>query len=223
MTVRFPRLPIGADPLIAEANRRAWRRRLLAALCALVLAGLAAGLALGLRPSGAPDPGFSAPEASVRAGDLVLTVPRAFHRYAIRGGPYRVGTRPPVTGYVITDYPMHAPTAHNPGGAFEKWAGNGYPDSPPKLPPANEVALQLDEAILTSPRATPNLHLPLSLNQPWAYQELRDGGQGYRFGLIGYHHQLYRVLLWSGGAAPARDRAAILKALASIRPPSRLG
>jgi hypothetical protein len=52
MTVRFPRLPLSLDPLIAEARQRARRRRLLlAALLAGVLA-LAVGLSFGLRHTG---------------------------------------------------------------------------------------------------------------------------------------------------------------------------
>jgi hypothetical protein len=56
MTERVPRLPLGLDPLIAEAKRRATRRRLLiVAALALVLTGAALGTTLAFRaPSTAP-------------------------------------------------------------------------------------------------------------------------------------------------------------------------
>jgi hypothetical protein len=188
----------------------------LVALLALLLAGLAVGLTLGLRRSSGPN---SASAVSVRAGDLLLTVPRGFHRYAIRGGIYRTGTRPPVIGYVITDYAMHAPTAHNPGGAFDRWADQaGYTGGAARLPPANEVALQLEEDWDIGVELPPRLHLPLSLNQPWFYERLRNGLHGYRYGLLGLGRQTYKVFLWTGAAAPPSDRAAVLNALASIRP-----
>ncbi len=55
MAVDLPAAPFELDPLIAEAKRRARRRRLLVAAGVVALAGLAAGLTLALRsPGGGP-------------------------------------------------------------------------------------------------------------------------------------------------------------------------
>jgi hypothetical protein len=60
------------------------------------------------------------------------------------------------------------------------------------------------------------LHLPLSLNQPWSREHLKNGHDGYRWGYLRVHGQFYEAFFWSGQAAPARDRAAVLSALASV-------
>jgi hypothetical protein len=49
MTVRVQRLPIAADPLIAEANRRTRTRRVWLAFAVLASVGIAAGLTTALR------------------------------------------------------------------------------------------------------------------------------------------------------------------------------
>ena len=53
MSAHVPALPLEADPLIAEAKRRARRRRLIAATIVVVL-GAAAGVTFALRSSGGP-------------------------------------------------------------------------------------------------------------------------------------------------------------------------
>ena len=52
MTVHIPRLPFELDPLIAEAKRRAWHRRTLLSVIAVVAVASAAGGWLVLRSSG---------------------------------------------------------------------------------------------------------------------------------------------------------------------------
>jgi hypothetical protein len=132
MTLHVPRLPFALDPLIGEAKRRARQRRFLAA-SALFLAALATGLTIGLRSmGGGPSGGIATAGASVRVGALRLSVPRNFRRYSIRGGIYRTGARPPVIGYVLTDYRLKA----GPKSTFGNWSHF-------KVPPASRVALEL--------------------------------------------------------------------------------
>ena len=45
-----------------------------------------------------------------------------------------------------------------------------------------------------------------------------DGVAGYRYGFLRFRGTDYVLSYWSGAGAPARDRAAILRALESIRP-----
>jgi hypothetical protein len=52
MSARVPALPLGLDPLIAEAKERARRRRLVALGLVVVVAAAAVGMTLGLRSSG---------------------------------------------------------------------------------------------------------------------------------------------------------------------------
>jgi hypothetical protein len=214
MTVHSSRLPTGLAPLIAEAKDRMRRRRSLVALL-VVFAGLAVGLTLAFRPSA---PGLGAPRpltSSVRAGDLRVSVPRGFHTYEIRNGGYMAGTRtrPPVTGHVLTDFrlPAHLGIQQ----ALGRWAFPGWG------PPAHGVWLELARWFPFGPAVpgiTDRLHLPLSLNQPWAKEKLSSGRAGYRWGYLIFPHAEYQVMYWSGPKAPAADRAAILRALESIRP-----
>ena len=123
-----------------------------------------------------------------------------------------IGTRAPVIGVLATD----DPGAHYGGGGFAKWSqvSSGGP-------PANRVALKVSEWITIGP-ALPmsalRLHLPLSLHQPWFREHLKNGHDGYRWGYLRVHGRNYAVLFWSGRAAPAHDRAAVLTALASAHP-----
>lgn len=55
MTLYVLRLPLTLDPLIREAKKRAWRRRLIAVL--LALAAVAVGVTFGLRVFGGPNGG----------------------------------------------------------------------------------------------------------------------------------------------------------------------
>ena len=118
------------------------------------------------------------------------------------------GSRPPVIGVLATD----DRSAHRRGQGFAKWSQNG--------PPANRVALELSEWVAIGPifPSAVRLHLPLSLDQPWFREHLRNGHRGYRWGYLSLHRQLYEVSFWSGRAAPQHDRAAVLSTLTSIRP-----
>ena len=193
-------------PLIAEAKHRMRRRRSVVALL-ITFAGLAVGLTFIFGSSG-PGPGVPRPlTSSLRAGDLRVSVPRGLHSYEIFGGRL-IGTRPPVVGHVLTDFRLSAHVGIR--RVFARWAaiqGSG--------PPANEVALSLAPGETLGPD---RLHLPLTLNQPWSEEKLGNGAVGYRWGFFRFHDSDYEVMYWSGLAAPASDRDAILRALKSIRP-----
>lgn len=88
-------------------------------------------------------------------------------------------------------------------------------------PPANKVAFALTRWLgigLSPPPSALRLHLPLSLHQPWFREHLRNGRLGYRWGYVSFDGQVYAAMFWSGRDAPARDRAAVLSALASVHP-----
>ena len=95
-------------------------------------------------------------------------------------------------------------------------------------PPANDVLLELTQSYQDGhwegpgPSLPPpvRLHLPLSPDQPWDVERLASGAPGYRSGLFQYHGYVYSVLYWIGPDAPAADKAAVLRALRSIRPAS---
>ncbi len=210
MTAIASRLPCGFAPLIAEAKRRMVRRRSLAGLL-LVLVCLGIGLSsvFHFRPGGT---GAGRPVASsLRAGKLTVSVPHGLHSYPFRGGIYRTGTRPPVIGRLLTD--VRLPDHVNAWKAFDQWGAAGGAG-----PPANGVALVLVVRGM-GPVAAQALHLPLTLEQPlWAREKLNGGAVGYRYGDLRAGDGDYTVMYWSGPDAPARDRAAILQALRSIRP-----
>ena len=60
--------------------------------------------------------------------------------------------------------------------------------------------------------------MPLSPSQPWYHERLATGAPGYRSGYLRFEHYVYYVRYWIGPDAPANDRAAVLRALRSIRP-----
>lgn len=148
-------------------------------------------------------------DVKIRA--LTITVPRGLGRYDIRGGFYMKGTRPPVIGVLATDDPR----AHRRGEGFAKWSQLSSDG-----PPANKVALVLQQWLTIGPNPPASalrLHRPLSLDQPWFREHLKDGRRGYRWGYLRFGGQYYSILFWSGWGAPAHDRAAVLSALTSIR------
>jgi hypothetical protein len=117
-----------------------------------------------------------------------------------------------VIGHVLTNFRLPAHTSI--AALLDQWTayrGTG--------PQANRVALELE--LWAPPSYIPPrvfLHLPLSLSQPWSQERLANGAVGYRYGLLRYHKVFYMVMYWTGRAAPSNDRAAVLRALASIRP-----
>jgi len=90
----------------------------------------------------------------------------------------------------------------------------------PEPPPDNRVGLSIDARAGMGPPVIDNLHLPLTLKQPWKTYHLASGGVGARWGFFKYRGEEYGVTYWSGPKAPAKDRAAVLRALRSIRAPS---
>jgi len=148
---------------------------------------------------------------SVRISALTITVPRGLGRYDIRGGGHMLGTRASVVGVLATD----DPGAHRSGEGFAKWSqmsSNG--------PPANKVALVLQRWLVIGPdppASALQIHLPLSVHQPWFREHLTNERRGYRWGYLRLHGQYYEVMFWSGRAAPAHDRTAVVNALTSIR------
>lgn len=148
---------------------------------------------------------------SVRIRALTVSVPPSLPRYGSRGGGYVSGTRPPLIGVLATDDPR----AHHGGEGFARWS-----ELSSHGPPANKVALLLRQWLAIGPglsKSALRLHLPLSLSQPWFRQQLKDERHGYRWGYLIVHGQPYEIMFWSGRAAPAHDRAAVVNALTSIR------
>lgn len=143
---------------------------------------------------------------SVRAGALVLTVPRGFDHYGLRGGIYRAGTRPPVLGQVVTDYRLKAHSPLRTKGVL------------PESSYRNRVVLELGVWNPLGPLPRPFLQMPLSLHERWVQRQTATGT--LRYGFLGFKGQEYQVRLWIGRSAPPRDRAALLRALGSVRPAS---
>jgi hypothetical protein len=196
------------EPLIAEAKERMRRRRSLVALV-IVVAGLVVGLAFALRSSGPGSSGPLALTSSLRAGDLRVSLPQGFNTCDIRGGIYRVGTRPPLIGHVLANW--HLPTGSDCWKTLDYSAAVGGR-------PANGVALDLDVSFAIGP-VSDGLHLPLTPGQHgWFTGKLANGAVGPRYGWFRFHNADYRVMYWIGPDASARDRDALVRALESIRP-----
>jgi hypothetical protein len=173
----------------------------LAVSAVFALAAWGTGTRVAAEPRGNP----------MRIGALTITVPRGLGRYDIRGGGHMVGTRAPVVGVLATD----DPGAHRSGEGFAKWSQTSSGG-----PPANKVALVLRKWLVIGPNPPASalrIHLPLNLRQPWFREHLTNGRRGYRWGYLRIRGQYYEVMFWSGRAGPARDRAAVVNALRSIR------
>lgn len=206
MTEHVPRLPFALEPLIAEAKRRARQRRHLA-LGTLLVVLLAVGITLGFRSTGGGSSGgLLTPGATARAEALTVPIPRDFHRYDVRGGFYRTGTRPPVIGATVTSYRVKADAPLRTKGVF------------PLAAPAKGVAFQVARWIPLSAPGTPKLlHLPLSLDEgAWISRPVPAGER--RYGFFISQGQTYETFVWIGRAASSHDRAALTQALASVQP-----
>jgi hypothetical protein len=141
---------------------------------------------------------------------FAVAVPRGLGRYEIRGGGHEAGHRPSVIGILVTDDSRARASLYR----WAKWS-HAYSNGPPE----SKVAFQISQWLALGPllpRSAVRLHLPLSLDQPWFREHLRNGHDGYRWGYLRVHGQFYEAFFWSGRAAPAGDRAAVLSALASV-------
>ena len=194
MLTNLPRLPWALDPLIAEAKRRARRRRLLVCLGLVLLAGIVVGLTVALRPSGGgPSGGFAAPTGAVRAGSLAVSVPRGFRQLEIR----RHGK---VIGSLVTDYRVTP----------------GSPTLGAAVFPANGVLLSLGHAPgLPASVSLPPLRLPLTLHELGGPKYHSDGTTWNN--TFKFRGQLYTITFWAGRDASTDHRAALRDALLSIR------
>ena len=202
MTAHSSRLPMGLEPLIEEAKARMRRRRSLVALL-IAFAGLAVGLTFVFRSG----PGVPRPlTSSARAGGLRVSVPPGLRSYDV---PIGIGASHPLIGHVLTD--VRLPAHVDIYTVLGRWGKSG---------PANGVWLKLQLWFPPGPigAGADRLHLPLTLGQPWFQDKLRDGRVSYRWGYLTFHNVEYQVMYWSGPNAPASDRAAVLRALESIRP-----
>ena len=120
-----------------------------------------------------------------------------------------VGTRPLVIGYVLTNFAL--PTGLKAEDLWTRWSAPGRPG-----PPANRVALELEPGETFGPMNS--LQLPIAVSQHWYSEPLNSGALGYHWGFLRFHNADYQVTYWIGPDAPAADRAAVLRALKSIRP-----
>lgn len=193
------------------------RSRGLAALAALTVA-VGIGLAVALHSSAA--------RASARVGHLVLPVPSGFNSYRV---PMRRGVGEQLGNRVITDFrvPDQAPPGWSSGieRMLSRWGAAQFKFMAVKHhdygPPADGVALQLSWSDSQWCRFTcppPKLHLPLTQHQPWYQEHVASGARSYRWGELRFHGGVYYVMYWLGPNASAHDRAAVLRALRSIRP-----
>jgi hypothetical protein len=179
------------DPLIAEAQRRMKRRRLVVAALAIALIG-GAGITLALRgPSGS---------STLAVGALKFTAPSGLFVHALQFDGQRYG-------FTVTDYRRQALNPSTAAGIFpENRVGLGFVQ-----------ALEGAQLAVASGRERPQaLRLPLSLNELRGPRRRADGSDWS--GLFQFRGQLYTVTFWVGDTSPQRDRASLLRALASVRP-----
>jgi hypothetical protein len=171
----------------------------------IAIAGVAIGLAFAARASRACAP----PSIAVTyAAKLSVSIPRGFNIFNIYdGGPHSPGNHPAVNGHWLTNF---CPASRTWAGVWAALHANGQP--------SNLAALELQLHSGPGPDPPDNLHLPLSLDQPW-FQDHHDyGAFGPRWGSFVSQGRLYDVLYWIGPHAPENDRVAVLRALRSIRP-----
>ncbi|MGH3008488.1 MAG: hypothetical protein ACRDLM_03660 [Gaiellaceae bacterium] len=196
MEVREPRPGFSLDALIAEAKRRARRRRGLILLLLVVVAAAAVGVTFG-SSGGGSRPGGGAGKVgspsngshSVQVGSLWVSVPRRFQ--VLTGSPQGQLTIRSVI-----------PQAKNKTHA-ELMAAM-----------ANGVELDIEYLSPASARQWKRAHLPLERQE----LHLGDARAGRTWnGLVSGGGSVYSVILYMGKRATAADRAAILRALGSVR------
>jgi hypothetical protein len=199
------RAPLGfsLDALIAEAKRRARQRRVLVVLLLVVVAGVTAAVVL--RPSGGGSRSgslsgrvgsTSASSHSARFGAFVLTVPKGFHQVETR----QSRQSPALHSITIADDSLTA-----------RAVSHGLTS------PANGVVLLVENFGSTAPGSAPRL--------PFDLHKLRrepdapfGGGHGTQWSaFLSGGGEAYAVTVFEGSKASAADRAAIERALKSIR------
>jgi len=196
MEAPVSRSPFWLHKLIAEAKRRARQRRLLVVLLLVVVAGVTAAVVL--RPSGGGSRsgglsgrvgGTSASSHSVHFGAFVLTVPKGFHQWESLNGSK---SRPSLGAFWVAHHPRAASTGVRlPASAVYLWVQAGS--------------------------ATPSFaqRLPLDLHK-FHRSAVGNWGTMWTGGIYGGHDG-YLVMVFEGSKASAADRAAIERALRSIR------
>lgn len=201
MEAHVTRLPFWLHELMAEAKRRARQRRLLIVLLVVVVVGVTAAVVF--RPSGGGSRSgglsgrvgaTSTSSHSVHFGALVLTVPKGFHLWTGLSG-----TSSALHDFAVADDSRTARAVYTAA----------------RTPAANGVGLYVEDYGRAAPRL--ELRLPLDLHKlhrlagkiggdVTAWSALfRGGGEGWA------------LTVFEGSKASAADRAAIERALRSIR------
>ncbi len=203
MEAPVSRLPFSLHELMAEAKRRARQRRLLIVLLVVIVAGVTTAVVLrpsggGSRPSGLSGRvgGTSASSRSVDFGAFVLTVPKGFDLL----DPGQTGTSPTQNSFAVADDSRTAMALYT--------AGMARPYS------ASGVGLYVENfgnsELGTEPRLPFHLHklhrMPGYSRDGTAWGAIFWGGGG-----------AWDVTVFEGIRASAADRAAIERALRSIR------
>jgi hypothetical protein len=201
MEAPVSRLPFWLHELIAEARRRARQRRLLVVLLLVVVAGVT--VAVVLRPSGGGSRSgglsgrvgsTSASSHSVHFGAFVLTVPKGFHQ---------VETRQSRTSHAL----------HSIAVADDSQTAKAV--SYGLLSPASGVVLLVESFGSAPPGSAPRLPFDLHKLQQVPDKTLGDGSAWEAF--LSGGGGAYEVAVFEGSKASAADRAAIERALRSIR------
>ena len=195
-------LPFWLHELMAEAKRRARRRRLLMVLIVVVVAGVTAAVVVGPSGGGSRSGGLSGrvgatstSSHSVHFGAFVLTVPKGFD--LVETAQSR--TSPALNSFAVADdsrtaraiYTAARPSPANGVGLYVEYYGRAAPGSEPRLP--------LDLHKLH--RWTDKIRGDVT-----AWSAIFWGGGG-----------VWDLTVFEGSKASAADRAAIERALRSIR------
>jgi hypothetical protein len=203
MEAHVTRVPFWLHELMAEAKRRTRQRRLLIVLLLVVVAGATAAVVFRPSGGGSRSGGLSGRVGAtstsshfVHFGTLVLTIPKGFHLWTGQSG-----TSAAVHDFAVADDSRTARTIFTAA----------------RTPAANGVGLYLEDYGKAAPRL--ELRLPLDLHKLHRSGKFggdvttwnaifRGGGEGWA------------LMVYEGSKASAADRAAIERALRSIRPTS---
>ena len=189
MSAGVPALPLGLDPLIAEAKERARRRRLAGVVLILALIALSIGLAVKM----------SGPDARiVRTAGMSVRVPPGWF---ITRRPLN-GITDPAQRFAISSFPIRAADFRQ---------GN----EPVFRPPASGVLVQVDEQLPAGNPGFPprSAHFRLGRFAPletftghrWAEFVFKLGGRDFY------------AFVWIGRRADAADTAQVLSLLDTMQ------